>query len=78
MQTARRAAAPIADAGDDGVSCLNFVDDMRVGRGAVVRFLAPYDTCNTQILAQRVLKMREVAVRDEADRLAPQRGRSFC
>ena len=36
MQTARRAAASVADTGDDSIPSRDFIDDVGVGRRAVV------------------------------------------
>src|SRR5262245_9248651 len=78
MQTARRATASIADAGDDRMPLFQLIDNKAVGGGAVVRLGAPDDFGDAQLLAQQAIKVREVplrpllAVGDEADRLACQ------
>src|SRR5262245_2488151 len=61
---------------------LDLIDNVSIGRGAVVRLGPPDDFSDTQVFAQHALKLREIAfgpflaVRDEADGLALERGRS--
>src|SRR6202044_1004068 len=83
VQTARLAAASIADAGDDGLTVFDFVDDMGVGRGAVVR-LPPKDHIgDAEFLAQHAIGVGEIARRalfavgDEADGLALERSSTW-
>lgn len=61
MQTARRAAASIADAGEDGMPVRYLIDDVGIGRRAVVRLEPPYHVRDTHFLAQQTLEMGEVA-----------------
>src|SRR5258708_21105577 len=61
MQTARSAAASIADTGDDGVPLRDFIDDVGVGRRTVVRLGPPYDVSDFEFLAQHAFELREIA-----------------
>jgi hypothetical protein len=67
---------PIADACDNGIPFRNFIDDVGIGRRAVVRLLAPYDVSYSELLAQHAFELREVAlgslfaVGDETDGLS--------
>src|SRR5215468_5599874 len=81
MQTARRAAASVADTGNDGIPFRDFSDDVGVGRRAVVRLRPPYDVSDFELFAQHAFELREIAlgaffaVRDETDGLALERRR---
>jgi hypothetical protein len=83
MQTARRAAASIADAGDNGLPFLDFVDNLGLCGSAVVGLGAPNDIGDAQLLAQHALEMLEIAlcallaVGNESHGFAAQGDRSF-
>src|SRR5262245_48701636 len=79
MQTARRAAASIADARHHGVPALDLIDNGGGGRCAVVCLGAPHHVGDAQLLAQQAFQVGEVAlgaflaIGDEAHRLALER-----
>ncbi len=81
MQTARRAAASVADAGNDRVPVGDLAHDVAIGRRAVVRLHAADDVGDAELLAQHPVEMGEetlrpfLAVGDEANGLASQRAR---
>jgi hypothetical protein len=76
MQTARRATASIADPGDDGVPIADLGHDVRIGRGAEIRFDPGDDMRRRELVTQNALEMGEealcpfLAVRDEPDGLS--------
>jgi hypothetical protein len=76
MQTARRATASVADAGDHGLPAAELVDDVGVGGGAVVGLGAADHLGDVAALAQQAVEVVEepgrafLAVGDDADGLA--------
>src|SRR6516165_3821949 len=60
---------------------LDFIDDVRVGRRAVVRLRPHYNGRNAELLSQHALELGEIvfgaflAVRDDSDDRAGERGR---
>src|SRR6185295_1933970 len=62
VQTARRAAASIADAGDNGLPFLDFVDNLGLCGSTIVGLGAANDIGDAQLLSQHALQMPEIAL----------------
>ena len=76
MQTARRAAASVAQAGDGQIPIPRLIDDLIFSRGAVVRLGAQDYLCHLIALAKQPVHMGKesccsfLAVGDKPDGLA--------